>query len=508
MADFDWSSLAQNVLPAVVGGLMGARGGGMGVIPGAAYGLSAGVRSGVEAEQQRAIENRRIAGENARIQQNQQRIELDRLDALPKVFQVGQHISENLSEEDRANVVPQFGQLLRDAGVALDDKAVSALLSDKSRLEFMQSVYGDVTQNLPPPLKLKLANILAKDPTKADKLMGEYAFAQAGQIKAVGGDVPDRIAAMLNDDQRLQLGLKTKATLQKQQEQGLGLQGGGETLSGLQAEIINKVARKPDGSIDETKALETLKDMRTNPQGFESRVYDANLKAANGDAKAAKEQTILDLQRITQSRATGSVIGRGIGEQTPEATTGAAAITSAREGAKPLPPSVQAAITSLNSLDRQAENIRSNFDAGFLGPIKGTDTAFEARRRVGSYIGTPLGKQETVFRQSLKDANDMILRARSGAQINEQEAKRLREMLPKATDQDGVFLAGLDRFQAEIKSMLADRVKLGTTPRTEVKGGTKRLDQKTAAQLFQEAGRDPAKARQLAKERGFQIPSE
>lgn len=77
MADFDWSSLAQNLLPAVVGGLMGGRAGGIGAIPGAAYGLSAGVRSGIESEQERARINREIAIKNRQAEQSQQRIDLD-----------------------------------------------------------------------------------------------------------------------------------------------------------------------------------------------------------------------------------------------------------------------------------------------------------------------------------------------------------------------------------------------------------------------------------------------
>jgi len=74
---WDFRSIATSVLPAVIGGLAGARRGSIGAIPGALYGASTGARYSLDAEMQRELANRQIAEQNARIQQNQQRIELD-----------------------------------------------------------------------------------------------------------------------------------------------------------------------------------------------------------------------------------------------------------------------------------------------------------------------------------------------------------------------------------------------------------------------------------------------
>ena len=71
---FDWLSLAANILPAVAGGLMGARNGAYGAIPGALYGLGNSARFSIEDNREREKLNADIAQKNAAINQNQQRI--------------------------------------------------------------------------------------------------------------------------------------------------------------------------------------------------------------------------------------------------------------------------------------------------------------------------------------------------------------------------------------------------------------------------------------------------
>tara|TARA_R110002020_G_scaffold150264_2_gene326851 strand:+ start:1230 stop:2426 length:1197 start_codon:yes stop_codon:yes gene_type:complete len=130
--------------------------------------------------------------------------------------------------------------------------------------------------------------------------------------------------------------------------------------------------------------------------------------------------------------------------------------------------SAQRRIAGLMALQDLVKNVSRDYDSSFLGPIKGTDTAFEARRRVGGFLGTPLGARETIFRQALKDMADSLLRARSGAQINEQEYQRLRSMLPAATDEPQVFLAGLNRFRKLIVQSLESTRKVAITPKGDL----------------------------------------
>lgn len=142
--------------------------------------------------------------------------------------------------------------------------------------------------------------------------------------------------------------------------------------------------------------------------------------------------------------------------------------TEAVTGGRPLDAAAQERVSGLLAARRQVANIETNLDPDFLGPIKGTGAAFEVRRRVGSYIDSPLGSREVIFRESLADAADMLLRARSGAQINEDEYKRLSGMLPKATDEEKVFKAGLLRFDNELAKTIESRIQLGTTPRNQL----------------------------------------
>ena len=130
--------------------------------------------------------------------------------------------------------------------------------------------------------------------------------------------------------------------------------------------------------------------------------------------------------------------------------------------------SAQRRIAGLTALQDLVKNVSRDYDSSFLGPLKGTDIAFEARRRVGGFLGTPLGARETTFRQALKDMADSLLRARSGAQINEQEYQRLRSMLPAATDEPGVFLAGLNRFRKLIVQSLESERKVAITPKGDL----------------------------------------
>jgi hypothetical protein len=137
---------------------------------------------------------------------------------------------------------------------------------------------------------------------------------------------------------------------------------------------------------------------------------------------------------------------------------------------KPADASTQKDISQLYGVLRQVDNIRGNFDKEYLGPVKGTDTAFETRRRIGSYIGSPVGEKEVTFRQSLKDISDQLLRARSGAAINEAEYERMIGILPKATDEPKVFEAGVKRFEDEMKALLDSRVNLSRTSRKDLSG--------------------------------------
>ena len=152
----------------------------------------------------------------------------------------------------------------------------------------------------------------------------------------------------------------------------------------------------------------------------------------------------------------------------PENLATTTAQVEAKTAGGPLPAGVEDVLAKSDVIGKTVADIRSNYDPNYLGPVKGTDLAFEGRRRIGSSIGMPTGDKEVKFRQSLSDAKNQIIYLMSGKQINEAEGRRLIAQMPSATDEPGVFLAGLDRFEQQIKRALTAHQQAGTATRSTV----------------------------------------
>jgi hypothetical protein len=162
-------------------------------------------------------------------------------------------------------------------------------------------------------------------------------------------------------------------------------------------------------------------------------------------------------------------------------------------------PSAAAAnkIAMLQSVERQIGLVEQNFNPAFVGKGFSTlDDALKAqfdkqekaapfgsnkyqagalRGNLREFFGQGSGPEYT-FRASLLDASDLLLRARSGAQINEQEYTRLKGTLPNLTDEPNVFVAKMKRFQDESSTQINDTLKLGSTSARDLlkqRGGTK-----------------------------------
>lgn len=135
-----------------------------------------------------------------------------------------------------------------------------------------------------------------------------------------------------------------------------------------------------------------------------------------------------------------------------------------KKNAAPVPEGQANKLVSNQHVQDSIKRLEDNFDPSFLGPVQGTDIAFAARRRIGSSIGYPLSDQETKFRQELANLKNAALYDASGAQINEQEQKRIANVLPSASDEPSVFRAGLARYKAEVEKLgLRRREMVGET---------------------------------------------
>lgn len=207
------------------------------------------------------------------------------------------------------------------------------------------------------------------------------------------------------------------------------------------------------------------------PSEAGNRIFAAVMEATDGDTDAATEAREAYERRIAAARGTGRKKGELDVTTTPPYLQNQTDIAAARTAGQPLDASTQKEITGLEGALRQVENIEKSLDPEFLGPVKGRDVTFEARRQVGKTIGVPLDKNEVTFRESLSDLQDQLLRARSGAAITREEYQRLTKILPKATDEPEVFKTGLARFKAEITAAIQSKAKLGTTPRNQVGSG-------------------------------------
>jgi hypothetical protein len=247
-----------------------------------------------------------------------------------------------------------------------------------------------------------------------------------------------------------------------------------EARTGDQVYVDAAKVLHPDDPVAQAKAIQ---DFRRNPEGPSGRVFEI---LAKGDKATPQERAVVGsyqqfLAGAAGARAAGSESGRlrvrsTEGYQITEENIARHRSEGRTEG-MPLEASTQNVLSLASSLENSIDVLKKNHDKEFLGPVKGTDAAFEVRRRVGGYVAAPLGTKETTFRQTLANISDQLLRARSGAQINEQEYSRLAGLLPKATDEPAVFNAGVSRFQSEISQLKNERLRLGTTPRGELRQG-------------------------------------
>lgn len=100
----------------------------------------------------------------------------------------------------------------------------------------------------------------------------------------------------------------------------------------------------------------------------------------------------------------------------------------------------------IDTLSNQVKNLRNLYSPDYVGPLD------SMKQKVAQTVDMPaigLGAdpKASQFNQSVSDMKDTILRLRSGAQINEQEAKRLEMLVPTERRSDKDFLARLDLFE-------------------------------------------------------------
>lgn len=117
---------------------------------------------------------------------------------------------------------------------------------------------------------------------------------------------------------------------------------------------------------------------------------------------------------------------------------------------KPTPSEQMSRLSDLETLKYNVETALKNYDKSYVGPVAG---------RVGSVKEqvVDLPEKQVQFYAAVRDAQDSLLRARSGAQINEQEYKRLVAFLPDINLPSGNFEARMSRFYSELNTTISNR---------------------------------------------------
>ena len=138
---------------------------------------------------------------------------------------------------------------------------------------------------------------------------------------------------------------------------------------------------------------------------------------------------------------------------------GAAAVAQ-----QPVPTETAKQLSELEATLEQVENVEKLYKPEFVGPIKG---------RVAGLKEATTGQipeEQIEMRAALRDAADFLLRARSGAQINEQEFRRMMTFLPQDNLPPKVFEVRLSRFKRELQTLIRTKKRLAGTSRGEVVG--------------------------------------
>jgi len=144
---------------------------------------------------------------------------------------------------------------------------------------------------------------------------------------------------------------------------------------------------------------------------------------------------------------------------------GAAAVAQ-----QPIPTETAKQLSDLGVVIGLIDDSDRLFKPEYVGPIKG-----RARGAIEATTGK-LSDEEIEFRAAVFDMQEMLLRARSGAQINEAEYQRLRKLVPNLNNPPNVFVARRNRFKRAIQTLIDEKRKMAGTTRGEVESESPKGD--------------------------------
>lgn len=105
----------------------------------------------------------------------------------------------------------------------------------------------------------------------------------------------------------------------------------------------------------------------------------------------------------------------------------------------------------LENMKSKMKVVGDSYDPSFVGMVDSRVQAIKQKTGVGAT------EKAARFRQAVQDIKDSLLRARSGAQINEQEYQRLLPLVPDETSGEVDFNAKSKRFNEVLDEMISSK---------------------------------------------------
>lgn len=255
----------------------------------------------------------------------------------------------------------------------------------------------------------------------------------------------DELADQLNQIANQQMAQRQQDKENALRQQQLGMQQQGNTLKAAE---IGYDPNNPAAYWDSFAESKKIKNDNT--------LADIELKKAHADYYKREQKTV-DQKKTFQLK--GFLAGED-GSQIPvnyDTRTGELVQGSPVQG--PVLPTVSPSIPGsevskfgdLENMKSKMKVVGDSYDPSFVGMVDSRVQAVRQKTGIGAT------EKAARFRQAVQDIKDSLLRARSGAQINEQEYQRLLPLVPDETSSEVDFKAKSQRFNEVLDEMISSK---------------------------------------------------
>lgn len=147
---------------------------------------------------------------------------------------------------------------------------------------------------------------------------------------------------------------------------------------------------------------------------------------------------------------------------------------------KPLESTAAKAVSDLTLLRTMTDDVVALYKDAYSGPVVGRSGYL---REQGGFMDP----EETAFRSTLKNVNDILGRLRSGANIPAPEMANLERLAPNANDPPATFRAKMQSFQRALEQQRESITRVGTTGRQQLREETRPTTPRVGSQSTSQA---------------------